>query len=442
MSNQKTILVVEDNLVDQRILSKYLETDTYDVVVTDNGQTAWDIILSEEYHFNLFILDWMVPGLNGLELIKKIKAHKKFRKIPIIMQTSRTFSNDITQVFCAGANYYMAKPLKKDPFLSVVHYFLKLEEKNTNAQEKDLRKMSKEYLAGKKIKESIFKIIQMEREMNFDLDLARIVTDFFIKSFSCTDYPQLAETLLETVKQIKFKSADGDHELNSLRCTIMIAGDEEVNLSDRGEKLKTDVMILKKCLHEKKTIIQGTYCVIPSRSSKAAILIRNMPVDPEEAKKAKQLAVLMLERFDERFRHFEDEMALIERNRDLEKKDQQIRRVLESCAKELEDINTNYQEIKNKQMDILEGNSNAILDTVKGLSREQKTEILQILDDRVNQAMQYYAEDQLTDQKFLMTIQEINKVLPGNKSNVNLIPQQIGESSQESVDDLLASLGL
>ncbi len=132
-----------------------------------------------------------------------------------------------------------------------------------------------------------------------------------------------------------------------------------------------------------------------------------------------------------------------ERTADLQERSEQIKRMVESCATELTQVNETYQVMKEKHMDMMEGLEASILSEVPGLSEEQRTQVQAVMQAKLVEAMNMYSEDQITDQKFMLTIISLNELFGSSTSESdNLKPGQLSGTNQDEVDDLLDSLGI
>lgn len=138
------------------------------------------------------------------------------------------------------------------------------------------------------------------------------------------------------------------------------------------------------------------------------------------------------------------EQRVAERTVELEERTEQIRKVVTSCGKELEKVNSTYQSMKEKQMEIMEGIAGEINATVDGLSDAHKEGIRQVAQSQLMKSLDLYTQDQITDQKFLLTMLSLQELFDKPKSgNENIKTQQFAdEASSSEVDDLLNSLGL
>jgi len=102
------VLLVEDEPAQREVLRYNLGSEGYDVVVASTGDEA--LILLEEVGPDLVLLDWMLPGVSGIEICRRIKARKETRTIPVIMLSARSEEVDRVRGLETGADDYMVKP--------------------------------------------------------------------------------------------------------------------------------------------------------------------------------------------------------------------------------------------------------------------------------------------------------------------------------------------
>ena len=113
MSNvQKTILVVDDNEDIRNLLSLILEKENYLVIHGVDGRDGLEKILSNQP--DLILLDIMMPGFSGLEVLAEVRANKKkeINSIPICMITAKSLVEDIDAALELGATSYIIKPFR------------------------------------------------------------------------------------------------------------------------------------------------------------------------------------------------------------------------------------------------------------------------------------------------------------------------------------------
>lgn len=115
------ILVVEDEPKVASFLKKGLEENNYEVNVAYDGTLAEKLVKSNRY--DIFILDIIIPGINGIELCKRLK--EMFPATPVLMLTALGTTDDKLTGFDAGANDYLVKPFEFRELLARVKVLLK-----------------------------------------------------------------------------------------------------------------------------------------------------------------------------------------------------------------------------------------------------------------------------------------------------------------------------
>jgi sigma-B regulation protein RsbU (phosphoserine phosphatase) len=130
------ILIAEDNLTTRRILESILVKWNYDVVSACDGNEAWEK-LQEKDPPKLIILDWMMPGINGVEICRRLRRADPAEPMYIILLTARDDKNDIVEGLGAGADDYIAKPFDKDELRARIDVGRRVVELQTALLEKE-----------------------------------------------------------------------------------------------------------------------------------------------------------------------------------------------------------------------------------------------------------------------------------------------------------------
>ena len=117
------ILVVEDNLINQKIVTALLRKSGYEVEVAGDGQQALDILARRP--FPLILMDVQMPVLDGLETTRRIRSTPGLSHIPIIAMTAHAMTGDRERCLEAGMNTYLAKPVDHAHLISVIEEFLR-----------------------------------------------------------------------------------------------------------------------------------------------------------------------------------------------------------------------------------------------------------------------------------------------------------------------------
>ena len=114
----ETILVVEDQEDNRKILRDLLTNKGYKVIEVEDGYQGIQQTL--EHHPDLILMDIQLPGIDGYEVIRRIKNDTKISKIPIIAVTSYALSGDSKKAFDAGCDGYVAKPYSPKKLLKMI----------------------------------------------------------------------------------------------------------------------------------------------------------------------------------------------------------------------------------------------------------------------------------------------------------------------------------
>jgi two-component system cell cycle response regulator len=108
-TSRDAILIAEDDPVSRRILQSWMENWGHRVIAVDDGAKAWDI-LQEDNPPSLLILDWMMPGIDGLELCRKIRGRRHTYYPYVLLVTAKDGKQDVVRGLEAGADDYLTKP--------------------------------------------------------------------------------------------------------------------------------------------------------------------------------------------------------------------------------------------------------------------------------------------------------------------------------------------
>ncbi|PZO43611.1 MAG: two-component system response regulator [Shackletoniella antarctica] len=122
MSAVRPILLVEDNPDDERLTLRALRRSNLanPVVVARNGEAALQRVFSPEPLPCVVLLDLKLPKVDGLEVLRQIRASDRTRLLPVVMLTSSSEDRDIIESYSLGANSYVRKPVNIDEFTEAV----------------------------------------------------------------------------------------------------------------------------------------------------------------------------------------------------------------------------------------------------------------------------------------------------------------------------------
>lgn len=114
------VLAVDDELINLMIIEESLSDKGFQVIRAQDGEEAFQILSSGEYTFHAIILDRLMPKMDGIELLKKVKRSEKWKDIPVIFQTALSSVTDMTEGLDAGAYYYLTKPYSRTLLVRIV----------------------------------------------------------------------------------------------------------------------------------------------------------------------------------------------------------------------------------------------------------------------------------------------------------------------------------
>ncbi len=107
-------MVIDDSRAMRMILGRTLERFGYKVAHAANGKDALEQIHRQSSQVALFLVDWNMPEMNGLEFVKNLRSKPQFGSIPIVMVTTETEAEQISLALEAGANEYVIKPFSDE----------------------------------------------------------------------------------------------------------------------------------------------------------------------------------------------------------------------------------------------------------------------------------------------------------------------------------------
>ena len=125
-TTSRAILLVEDNLINQKVASININQLGLDVLVAKNGQEAIDIYAENHQHINLVLMDCMMPVMDGFDATIGIREHEEMyslSRIPIVALTASILEDDIQRCFDSGMDDYLPKPFKKEIFRDKINKY-------------------------------------------------------------------------------------------------------------------------------------------------------------------------------------------------------------------------------------------------------------------------------------------------------------------------------
>ncbi|MGB6338461.1 MAG: response regulator [Candidatus Aminicenantaceae bacterium] len=141
-SHKKKILIIDDDLTNQKLLERMLPTDQFDVLFANDGQKGMDMVYEEIP--DVILLDVMMPKKDGFAVARELKADLSVRNIPIILVTALDGSENRISGLEAGAEEFLTKPVKKVELIARIRSMLQLKEYR---EQLDIRKQTETLFA-------------------------------------------------------------------------------------------------------------------------------------------------------------------------------------------------------------------------------------------------------------------------------------------------------
>lgn len=120
------ILIVEDETSIANFVHDGLEEEGFSVDIADNGRTGLQLALDNISEYDVILLDWMLPGLNGIEICRTIR--KESKSVPVIFLTAKDTVDDAVFGLESGANDYIRKPFSFEELLARIRVLMRKNE--------------------------------------------------------------------------------------------------------------------------------------------------------------------------------------------------------------------------------------------------------------------------------------------------------------------------
>ncbi|NLA70563.1 MAG: response regulator [Clostridiales bacterium] len=173
---RRNLLVVDDSLINRKLLRRILEVDNYRIIEAENGVEAWKIIIGKENHISLILLDLTMPLMNGYELLEKMRENGIISSIPVIVTTGSEQDNAEIKSLDSGASDFITKPYNPELVRRRVSSLLRLFDNALFLNQLEIDKVTGLYSA-----EFFYRHAQMELDENPDKDYEIVCSN--IESF-------------------------------------------------------------------------------------------------------------------------------------------------------------------------------------------------------------------------------------------------------------------
>lgn len=114
------LLVVDDEPISLDMLLENLREEGYEADGAEDGESAWQALVEGGVRYDAILLDRLMPDMDGIEILRRIKTQPELAATPVIMQTSMSEPADIAEGLREGAFYYLTKPFEAETMLAIV----------------------------------------------------------------------------------------------------------------------------------------------------------------------------------------------------------------------------------------------------------------------------------------------------------------------------------
>ena len=119
VDGKRHILVADDEMINRELLENIL-CGEYDVIMAEDGEMAYDLIREKRNTLSLILLDLMMPGIDGFEVIRRLRENPETADIRIVILSALNSNEDVVKGFNVGADDFIMKPIIMEKLLTTV----------------------------------------------------------------------------------------------------------------------------------------------------------------------------------------------------------------------------------------------------------------------------------------------------------------------------------
>jgi signal transduction histidine kinase/CheY-like chemotaxis protein len=123
-SSQARVLLVEDNLVNQKVVIAVLRKKGYHIDIANDGKQALALLEAASHPYNVVLMDVQMPVMDGMEATRTLRRDRRWEKLPVIAMTAHAMNGDKEKCLEAGMNAYIAKPVQPAHLISMIEKHL------------------------------------------------------------------------------------------------------------------------------------------------------------------------------------------------------------------------------------------------------------------------------------------------------------------------------
>lgn len=115
------VLVVDDEQINLFLVREFLAREPLHLDLQSDPLAAWALLAAPDSDYALVLLDRLMPGLDGIEFLRRMKADPRLYRVPVIMQSGAASSDQVREGLQAGADRYLVKPYGPQDLISIIH---------------------------------------------------------------------------------------------------------------------------------------------------------------------------------------------------------------------------------------------------------------------------------------------------------------------------------
>ena len=244
-----SVLLAEDDPIFRKVMSNWLERWNYRVIAVDNGLDAWNA-LQQENSPQIAILDWMMPGVDGPELCRRVRSERSARYTYIVLVTAKDNKKDVVEGLDAGADDYLTKPFHVDELRARIRTgerILRLEHALRQARDYLQFEAAHDSLTGLWNHRAILELLEKENQRNrrngdpigvmmADLDHFKKINDTYGHLVGDTVLHECADRMV-----VAFRGYDSIGRYGGEEFLFVMPGCNSADLMASAERLRTSI---------------------------------------------------------------------------------------------------------------------------------------------------------------------------------------------------------
>ncbi len=373
MNSQPTMLVVEDDPKNQKIIQQIF-SDKYTIVPYLNGEDA--VAQYQQQQPDIILLDIMLPGIDGYEVCKNIKADGEFHNTPIVMLSAKTSLDDRLKGYEVGADDYFTKPFDHDELVAKLDKLISYKHSLTNLNQKASEASN----------------IAMQA-MTTSSELGQIL-QFMQSSFNLKTLEEVSQAIFQLTENF------------GLKVCIQIQDDENEDFTacDSGVVTPLEESILNQAR------VKGRIFDFRNRTiinyPHISMLIKNMPLDePERYGLIKDNICFLIEAAEARVKNLFMQKA-VDRQRN------SILKILQQTTHYMETMSNSFNDLRKSQAGIIDRMMSDIEDLIPklGLELSQEEALIAITQGTINKTTELFNKGLKLNEEFAQTLKQLEQI--------------------------------